>query len=93
MSGKGNSFDNAPIESFWATLKNELVYHQEYKTRFTGINEITQYIELYYNQTRIQKSLGYRSPRQMWSDFYCQAASLKPPKFVSKDLTLGVNIA
>ena len=60
MSGKGNSFDNASIESFWATLKNELVYHQEYKTRFTAINEITQYIKLYYNQTRIQKSLGYR---------------------------------
>ena len=74
MSGKGNCFDNAPIESFWGTLKNELVYHQEYKTRFTATNEITQYIELYYNQTRIQKGLGYRSPRQMWFDFYRQAA-------------------
>tara|TARA_R110000765_G_scaffold62892_1_gene122256 strand:- start:4416 stop:5039 length:624 start_codon:yes stop_codon:yes gene_type:complete len=57
MSGKGNCFSNAPIESFWGKLKNELVYHQEYKTRFTAINEITQYIELYYNQTRIQKDL------------------------------------
>jgi len=65
MSGKGNCFNNAPIEIFWGTLKSELVYHQEYKTRFTAINEITQYIELYYNQTRIQKDLGYRSPRQM----------------------------
>ena len=74
MSGKGNCFDNAPIESFWGILKNELVYHQDYKTRFTATNEITQYIELYYNQTRIQKGLGYRSPRQMWFDFYCQAA-------------------
>ncbi len=74
MSGKGNCFDNAPIESFWGTLKNELVYHQEYKTRFTATNEITQYIELYYNQTRIQKGLGYRSPRQVWFDFYRQAA-------------------
>ncbi|WP_198330677.1 IS3 family transposase [Psychrobacter cibarius] len=74
MSGKGNCFDNAPIESFWGTLKNELVYHQEYKTRFTATNEITQYIELYYNQTRIQKGLGYRSPRQVWFDYYRQAA-------------------
>ena len=74
MSGKGNCFDNAPIESFWGTLKNELVYHQDYKTRFTATNEITQYIELYYNQTRIQKGLGYRSPRQVWFDFYRQAA-------------------
>ena len=94
MSGKGNCFDNAPIESFWGVLKNELVYHQEYKTRFTAINDITQYIELYYNEerlakhcfaatqgkscarsgTRIQKGLGYRSPRQVWFDFYRQAA-------------------
>ena len=74
MSGKGNCFDNAPIESFWSTLKNELVYHQEYKTRFTATNEITQYIELYYNQTRIQKGLGYRSPRQVWFNYYRQAA-------------------
>ncbi|WP_201606179.1 IS3 family transposase [Psychrobacter sp. JCM 18903] len=66
MSGKGNCFDNAPIESFWGTLKNELVYHQNYKTRFTAISDIISYIELYYNQTRIQKGLGYKSPRQVW---------------------------
>ncbi|WP_198335248.1 IS3 family transposase [Psychrobacter namhaensis] len=74
MSGKGNCFDNAPIESFWGVLKNELVYHQDYKTRFTAINDIISYIELYYNQTRIQKGLGYQSPRQVWFDYYRQAA-------------------
>ncbi|MGP5495623.1 IS3 family transposase [Psychrobacter celer] len=74
MSAKGNCFDNAPIESFWGILKNELVYHKDYKTRFTAINEITQYIELYYNQTRIQKGLSYKSPRQVWFDYYRQAA-------------------
>ncbi|MGP5223201.1 IS3 family transposase, partial [Psychrobacter celer] len=74
MSAKGNCFDNAPIESFWGTLKNELVYHQDYKTRFAAINDIIRYIELYYNQTRIQKGLGYKSPRQMWFDYYRQAA-------------------
>ncbi len=41
MSGKGNCFDNAPIESFWGTLKNELVYHQDYKTRFVAISDIS----------------------------------------------------
>ena len=74
MSGKGNCFDNAPIESFWGVLKNELVYHQDYKTRFVAISDIIGYIELYYNQTRIQKSLGYKSPRQVWFDYYRQAA-------------------
>ena len=79
MSGKGNCFDSTPVESFsgeehCAARKNELVYHHDYKTRFTAINDIIDYIELYYNQTRIQKGLGYRSPRQMWFDFYCQAA-------------------
>ncbi|WP_372830488.1 IS3 family transposase [Psychrobacter maritimus] len=74
MSAKGNCFDNAPIESFWGTLKNELVYHQDYKTRFAAINDIIRYIELYYNQTRIQKGLGYKSPRQVWFDYYRQAA-------------------
>ncbi len=74
MSGKGNCFDNAPIESFWGILKNELVYHQDYKTRFAAIRDIIGYIELYYNQTRIQKGLGYKSPRQVWFDYYRQAA-------------------
>jgi len=74
MSGKGNCFDNAPIESFWGILKNELVYQQDYKTRFVAISDIIGYIELYYNQTRIQKSLGYKSPRQVWFDYYRQAA-------------------
>ncbi|MGP5495463.1 IS3 family transposase [Psychrobacter celer] len=74
MSGRGNCFDNAPIESFWGVLKNELVYHQDYKTRFTAISDIIGYIELYYNQTRIQKGLSYKSPRQVWFDYYRQAA-------------------
>jgi len=73
------SFDNAPIESFsfeehCSARKNELVYHQDYKTRFEAISDIIGYIELYYNQTRIQKSLGYKSPRQVWFDYYRQAA-------------------
>ena len=74
MSRRGNCFDNAPIESFWGVLKNELVYHQDYETRFEAIRDIIKYIGLDYNQTRIQKCLGYRMPRQMWFNFHCQAA-------------------
>jgi putative transposase len=62
MSGKGNCYDNAPMESFWGTLKNELVYHQRYATREQAIREITEYIEIFYNRQRRQKRLGYLSP-------------------------------
>jgi len=55
-------------------LKNELVYHHNYKTRFEATNSIIKYIELDYNQVRIQQSLGMRSPRQVWVDFCRQAA-------------------
>ncbi|MGY8858385.1 MAG: IS3-like element ISPar1 family transposase, partial [Pseudomonadales bacterium] len=41
---------------------------------FTAINDIISYIELYYSQTRIQKGLSYKSPRQVWFDYYRQAA-------------------
>ena len=57
MSRRGNCYDNAPIESFWGTLKNELVYHHNYQTRLEAISDIVKYIELEYNQTRIQKGL------------------------------------
>ena len=60
MSGKGNCFDNAPIESFsgeehCSARKNELVYNQDYKTRFEAISDITKYIELEYNEERLAK--------------------------------------
>ncbi len=74
MSAKGNCYDNTPIKSFWGVLKNELVYHKDYKTRCAAINDIIGYNELYYNQTRIQKSLGYKLPKQVWFDYYRQAA-------------------
>ena len=49
MSRKGNCYDNAPMESFWGTLKNELVHHRRYKARQQAISEITEYIEVFYN--------------------------------------------
>jgi putative transposase len=70
MSGKGNCYDNAPMESFWGTLKNELVYHQRYATREQAIREITEYIEIFYNRQRRQKRLGYLSPAAYAQKYY-----------------------
>lgn len=62
MSRRGNCYDNAPIESFWGMLKNELVHHRRYATRREAVQEITEYIEIFYNRQRRQKRLGYLSP-------------------------------
>jgi len=62
MSRRGNCFDNAPMESFWGTLKNELIYHRRYATRKQAMKEITEYIEVFYNRQRRQARLGYLSP-------------------------------
>ena len=48
-SGTGNCFVNAPMESFWATLKTELIVHRRFATRQQAIREITEYMEVYYN--------------------------------------------
>ncbi|ALH95546.1 transposase [Acinetobacter equi] len=74
MSKRGDCFDNAPIESFWRILKNELVHHRNYKTREEAKADITKYIELFYNQQRIQKGLDFKTPNQMAEDFYRMAA-------------------
>jgi transposase InsO family protein len=62
MSRKGNCYDNAPVESFFGTLKTELVHHRRYKTRAAAEREIAEYIEVFYNQQRRQARLGYLSP-------------------------------
>jgi putative transposase len=62
MSRKGNCYDNAPIESFWGTLKTELVHHRRYRTRAEAAREIAEYIDLFYNRQRRQARLGYLSP-------------------------------
>ena len=62
MSRKGNCFDNAPMESFWGTLKQELVHHRQYRTRQEAIRDITEYIEIFYNRQRRQARLGFLSP-------------------------------
>ena len=62
MSGRGNCYDNAPMESFWGTLKQELVHHRHYRSRREAMEEIREYIEIFYNRVRLQAGLGYLSP-------------------------------
>lgn len=62
MSRRVNSHNNAPIESFWGTLKNELIHHRRYATREQAWCEIAEYIDLFYNRQRRQARLGYLSP-------------------------------
>lgn len=62
MSRKGNCYDNASIESFWSTLKLELVYRLSFDTRHQAQSEIFDYIETFYNRQRSHSALDYRSP-------------------------------
>lgn len=64
MSRSGNCYDNAYIESFWSTLKKELVYGEKYRTRRDASLSIFEYIQVFYNRFRKHSALGYRSPEQ-----------------------------
>jgi transposase InsO family protein len=65
MSRKGNCWDNAPMESFFHTLKTELVHHRQYATRAEATRDIFAYIEGFYNRTRRHSAIGYISPVEM----------------------------
>jgi len=62
MSRKANCYDNAAMESFWSTLKLELVYRQSFATRQQAREAIFEYIEVFYNRQRLHSALGYASP-------------------------------
>lgn len=62
MSRRGNCWDNAPMESFFATLKKELVHDEDYATRAQATASIFEYVETFYNRTRRHSTLGYVSP-------------------------------
>ena len=72
MSGKGNCYDNAPMESFWGMLKQELVYHCHFRTRREARQAITEYIEVFYNRQRIQNKLGFLSPLAYTQQYYSE---------------------
>ncbi|PLX88685.1 MAG: hypothetical protein C0614_02325 [Desulfuromonas sp.] len=69
MSRKGNCWDNAPMESFFGTLKQEMVHHRRYRTRQQAMGEIREYIEMFYNRQRRHASLGNLSPVTYWKKF------------------------
>jgi putative transposase len=75
MSGKGNCYDNAPMESFWGTLKQELVHHRRYRTRLEATRDIIEYIEIFYNRQRRQARLGFLSPVVYEQRYYAALVS------------------
>jgi putative transposase len=64
MSGKGNAYDNAMVESFFKTLKTELIWRTKFNTRQDATNAIARYIDGFYNPSRRHSALGYISPVQ-----------------------------
>ncbi len=64
MSRKGNCWDNAAMESFFGTLKQELVHRETYATREEARRSLFEYIEVFYNRQRLHSTLGYLSPVQ-----------------------------
>ncbi|QHT70836.1 IS3 family transposase [Rhodocytophaga rosea] len=75
MSRKGNCYDNAAMESFFATLKQELVYHRQYQTRKEAKQDIFEYIQVWYNRNRKHSSLAYLSPEQFENKYQYQMAA------------------
>ncbi len=64
MSRRGNCWDNAPMESFFASLKKELVHHEDFATRAEARASIFEYIEAFYNRVRRHSALGYVAPAE-----------------------------
>jgi transposase InsO family protein len=69
MSRKGNCWDNAVAESFFATLKTELIYGRTWPTRIELRAAVFEYIEVFYNRRRLHSSIAYRTPAKVESDF------------------------
>ena len=72
MSGTGNCYDNAPMESYWHSLKVEETHGQDFPTRTAARHCVFAYIEGWYNTTRMHSSLDYKSPSQFERDHYAK---------------------
>ena len=68
MSRKGNCWDNAVVESFFGSLKQERVQWKNYQTRFEAQQDILNYIAMFYNSHRLHSYLGYKSPNNYESE-------------------------
>jgi len=73
MSRKGNCWDNAVAESFFATLKSELIYRRRWRTHLELRNALFEYIEVFYNRRRLHSSMNYKTPAEV-EDLYAPAA-------------------
>ena len=71
MSRKGNCWDNAVAESFFATIKNELIYQQKFNTREEAKHAIFEYIEVFYNRIRVHSVNDYLSPADYETNQKC----------------------
>lgn len=74
MSRRGNCWDNAVAESFFATLKTELVYRRTWSTRLELRAALFEYIEVFYNRRRLHSTLGYKTPAEMEAAYFTEAA-------------------
>lgn len=75
MSRKGNCWDNAVAESFFATLKTELVYRRTWSSRAELRAAVFEYIEAFYNRRRLHSSLGYKTPAQVETEYRLASAA------------------
>lgn len=69
MSRKANCWDNAVAESFFKTLKVELIYHQKFNSLEEAQSKVFEYIEVWYNRKRLHSSLGYKTPCEIEYEF------------------------
>lgn len=78
MNGAGTWYDNAPMESFFGTLKSECVHHVTYHTRDEARVDLFSYIEVFYNRRRIHSALDYLSPQEYEHIYFQQRVGLTP---------------
>jgi putative transposase len=75
MSRKGDCFDNAPMESFFSSMKTELVHRTQFRTRREAKAALFEYIEIFYNRRRRHSGVGYRTPAQAHAEMLMKAAA------------------
>jgi len=70
MGRTGICWDNAMAESFFAALKNELIYRTAFPNRESARRAIAEYIEVFYNRIRLHSGLGYRTPHEVATEYH-----------------------
>jgi putative transposase len=77
MGSKGDCYDNAVKESFFASLEKDLLRRRSFRTRQQARTEVFDYIEVFYNRERLHSTLGYRSPDEYEHDYYERSDCLR----------------